>query len=41
MTKPIRLAALISGAGRTLINLADRIDDGSLPASIELVIASR
>ena len=41
MIKPIRLAALISGAGRTLMNLADRIDDGSLPASVELVIASR
>ncbi len=41
MTKPLRLAALISGAGRTLMNLADRIDDGSLPAYIELVIASR
>jgi formyltetrahydrofolate-dependent phosphoribosylglycinamide formyltransferase len=35
------LAALISGGGRTLLNIADRIDDGSLNASIELVIASR
>jgi phosphoribosylglycinamide formyltransferase-1 len=37
----LRLACLISGGGRTMLNLADRIDDGSLPASIELVIASR
>lgn len=39
--KPLRLAGLLSGGGRTLLNLADRIDDGTLPASIELVIASR
>lgn len=38
---PLRLAALISGAGRTLINLADCIDRGDLPATIELVISSR
>ena len=38
---PMRLACLISGGGRTVMNLADRIDDGSLNASIELVIASR
>ena len=38
---PLRLACLISGGGRTMLNLADRIDDGSLDASIELVIASR
>jgi formyltetrahydrofolate-dependent phosphoribosylglycinamide formyltransferase len=37
----LRLACLISGGGRTMLNLADRIDDGSLSASIELVIASR
>ncbi len=36
-----RLACLISGGGRTVLNLADRIDDGSLDATIELVIASR
>lgn len=39
--KTLRLACLISGGGRTVLNLADRIDDGSLHASIELVIASR
>jgi formyltetrahydrofolate-dependent phosphoribosylglycinamide formyltransferase len=41
MSKPLRLAALLSGGGRTLLNLADRIDDGTLPATIPLVISSR
>jgi phosphoribosylglycinamide formyltransferase-1 len=36
-----RLAVLISGGGRTLANLHDRILGGTLPAMIELVIASR
>lgn len=36
-----RLAVLISGGGRSLINLHDRCLDRSVPASIELVIASR
>ncbi len=36
-----RLAVLISGGGRTLENLAQRIDDGLLKAEIGLVIASR
>ncbi len=40
MTGPIRLAALISGGGRTLINIANRIDAGKLNASVELVISS-
>ena len=39
--KPLRLAALISGGGRTLMNIADHVDSGALNASIELVIASR
>lgn len=38
---PTRLAVLISGGGRTLLNLQDHIDAGTLPARIELVIASR
>lgn len=38
---PARLAVLISGGGRTLANLHDRILAGALPAKIELVIASR
>ncbi len=32
---------MLSGGGRTLINLLDRIDDGTLRATIPLVIASR
>jgi phosphoribosylglycinamide formyltransferase-1 len=36
-----RLAVCISGGGRTLLNLADRIDAGRLDAEIALVIASR
>lgn len=38
---PARLAVLISGSGRTLLNLVDRIEEGTLSARIELVIASR
>ncbi len=38
---PIRLAGLISGGGRTLMNLAECIERCELDASIELVIASR
>lgn len=37
----LRLGFLIGGGGRTLINIADRIDAGVLPAAIELVIALR
>ena len=36
-----RLAVFLSGSGRTLINLADRIDAGEIPATIAAVIASR
>jgi phosphoribosylglycinamide formyltransferase 1 len=38
---PIRLACLISGGGRTLMNIADQIDAGNLNAKIDLVISSR
>ena len=38
---PIRLAVLLSGSGRTLQNLSDRIASGELAASIETVISSR
>jgi phosphoribosylglycinamide formyltransferase-1 len=38
---PLRIAALISGGGRTLMNIADHIDAGRLKARIELVISSR
>lgn len=37
----LRLAVLLSGSGRTLENLIERIDIGKLPATIPLVIASR
>lgn len=36
-----RLAVLLSGGGRTLVNLLDRIADGSLAAAVPLVVASR
>jgi phosphoribosylglycinamide formyltransferase 1 len=36
-----RLAVMLSGSGRTLINLQKAIDEGRLPARIVLVIASR
>jgi phosphoribosylglycinamide formyltransferase 1 len=41
VNEPIRLAAMISGGGRTLMNIADRIDARQLNARIELVISSR
>jgi len=36
-----RLAVLLSGGGRTLVNLAAAIERGELPAEIGLVVASR
>ena len=41
MSAPLRIGALISGGGRTLLNIADRIEDGSLAAEIGVVISSR
>lgn len=38
---PVRLAVLISGSGRTLQNLHDRIRAGTLLARIEVVVSSR
>jgi len=38
---PLRLAVLISGGGRTLLNLHQRIVDGSLRAVITTVVCSR
>jgi folate-dependent phosphoribosylglycinamide formyltransferase PurN len=35
------LAVMISGGGRTLLNLADRIESGSLRGEIRVVIASK
>jgi len=40
MSLPVRLGVLLSGGGRTLQNLVDRIADGSLPAKIEVVVSS-
>jgi formyltetrahydrofolate-dependent phosphoribosylglycinamide formyltransferase len=37
----LRLAVLLSGSGRTLENLLERIDGGTLPASVAVVISSR
>ena len=37
----LRLAMLLSGGGSTLQNLVDRIAAGTLPARIEVVLASR
>lgn len=41
MQGPIRLAVLLSGTGRTLQNIIDKINQGSLDARIEVVIGSR
>lgn len=38
---PARLAVFLSGSGRTLVNLQERIASGELPATIALVVASR
>ncbi len=40
-SRPARLAVMLSGSGRTLLNLLDRIERGELAAEIPLVIASR
>ncbi|MEM6332828.1 MAG: phosphoribosylglycinamide formyltransferase [Planctomycetota bacterium] len=37
---PARLGVLISGGGSTLLNLEQRIADGSLPATVAAVVAS-
>jgi phosphoribosylglycinamide formyltransferase-1 len=39
--QPIKLAVLVSGAGRTLQNLLDQIQAGTLPARVSVVIGSR
>ena len=40
-TPPLRIAALGSGGGRTIANLAEAIARDGIPASIELVLAHR
>ncbi len=39
--KKLRIAILLSGSGRTLLNLQKRIEEGSLTATIERVVSSR
>ena len=39
--RPARLACLISGGGRTVLNLHERIEAGTLDAEIALVLADR
>lgn len=41
MTQPLKLAVLISGGGRTLVNLHECIACGELPATIHTVVSSR
>jgi formyltetrahydrofolate-dependent phosphoribosylglycinamide formyltransferase len=40
-TKPIRLGVLLSGGGRTLLNLRDYMRNGRLHAEVPIVISSR
>jgi phosphoribosylglycinamide formyltransferase-1 len=40
-SRHLRLAVLLSGSGRTLENLLERIDAGTLPAEVALVVSSR
>ncbi|MFQ5862389.1 MAG: phosphoribosylglycinamide formyltransferase [Candidatus Brocadiales bacterium] len=41
MQEPIHLAVLLSGTGRTLQNLIDKIEQGLLNAKIRVVVSSR
>jgi len=41
MARTIRLGVLLSGGGRTLENLLERIHAGALPARVAVVVASR
>lgn len=41
MGRPLAVAVLVSGEGTTMDALADRIDSGSVPARIVLVVADR
>lgn len=38
---PVRLGCLVSGGGRSVMNLLDRIEAGELPATMALVLATR
>lgn len=39
--RPLRLGCLVSGGGRSVMNLQDLIERGELPASIALVLATK
>ena len=41
MAKTLRLGVFLSGGGRTLANILDRIRAGKLPADVVVVVASR
>lgn len=41
MSEPLRIACLVSGGGRSVMNLQDRIDGGTLAARVVLVAATR
>lgn len=41
MSEPLKIGVLLSGSGTNLQAIIDRIADGSLNASIELVVSSR
>jgi len=40
-TRLLRIAGMISGGGRTLLNLIDHIDRDELDAEVACIIASR
>ena len=41
VSRHLRLAVLLSGSGRTLENLLERIEAGTLPAEVAVVVSSR
>jgi len=41
MSDPLRIAAMISGGGRTVVNLQEHIASGALNARIDVVVSSR
>lgn len=41
MSRPLRIAVLLSGSGTSLENLCERIDEGSVPGEVVVVIGSR
>jgi len=41
MSQTLRIAAMISGGGRTVLNLQDHIESGEVDARIDVVVSSR